>query len=428
MRVRGKHEFDKIPTVNGGDNLTGIKTTAADPVAGNDDTQGYYAGYVWNATGSSKSFVCLDASTGAAVWSEISKLSAADIKTLYESNAGTNAFTDALLSKLNNIEPLADVTDSANVEAAGAVMDSDISEAEGFVRKTGAGAYEAIKSNLNASVAPATTNDSTEGYAVGSIWIDTTADKVYQCVDNTATSAVWKDLTTTGGASNSFETWTIDNTDTEYTWAGTDGSIVADSTADTVTLVAGSNVTLDRDAASDAIRITSTGGGSSKFNTTTYAYNYVSASGTWNGVTVGAVGSTEFNDSWRVASFAGTGQPDGFYINFKLPSTYVAGTNLRVILDFSTLVGTGGGTAHIGVGLRQPTAGNALGNETETQYITQNLTVPAGDNVVQGTFTFTGTNISPNDQIAVLVYRDPGNGGDTNNETLYNSTILVEEV
>ncbi len=40
------------------------------------------------------------------------------IKTQYESNSDTNALTDALLDKLNNIEALADVTDATNVLAA----------------------------------------------------------------------------------------------------------------------------------------------------------------------------------------------------------------------------------------------------------------------------------------------------------------------
>jgi len=51
---------------------------------------------------------------------------AGEIKTAYESNADTNAFTDALLSKLNAIESNADVTDTANVTAAGALMDSEV--------------------------------------------------------------------------------------------------------------------------------------------------------------------------------------------------------------------------------------------------------------------------------------------------------------
>lgn len=46
----------------------------------------------------------------------------AEIKAAYEAEANTNAFTDALLSKLNGIEASADVTDATNVTAAGAVM------------------------------------------------------------------------------------------------------------------------------------------------------------------------------------------------------------------------------------------------------------------------------------------------------------------
>jgi len=51
---------------------------------------------------------------------------AAEIKTAYESNADTNAFTDADESKLDGIEASADVTDTANVTAAGALMDSEL--------------------------------------------------------------------------------------------------------------------------------------------------------------------------------------------------------------------------------------------------------------------------------------------------------------
>ena len=54
---------------------------------------------------------------------------AAEIKSLYESNSDTNEFSDAEQTKLAGIEANADVTDSANVDAAGAVMNSDASTA-----------------------------------------------------------------------------------------------------------------------------------------------------------------------------------------------------------------------------------------------------------------------------------------------------------
>jgi len=50
----------------------------------------------------------------------------AEIKTAYEGEADTNAFTDAEQTKLSSIETGADVTDTENVTAAGALMDSEV--------------------------------------------------------------------------------------------------------------------------------------------------------------------------------------------------------------------------------------------------------------------------------------------------------------
>jgi hypothetical protein len=50
----------------------------------------------------------------------------AEIKALYEAEADTNAFTDAEQTKLSGIEASADVTDTTNVTAAGALMDSEL--------------------------------------------------------------------------------------------------------------------------------------------------------------------------------------------------------------------------------------------------------------------------------------------------------------
>ena len=53
----------------------------------------------------------------------------AEIKTAYEANSDTNEFSDAEQTKLSAIEASADVTDATNVDAAGAVMNSDSSTA-----------------------------------------------------------------------------------------------------------------------------------------------------------------------------------------------------------------------------------------------------------------------------------------------------------
>lgn len=48
------------------------------------------------------------------------------------------------------------------------------------------------KNNYVATSAPTVNDDSGDGYAVGSKWIDITNDNVYHCVDATLTAAVWE--------------------------------------------------------------------------------------------------------------------------------------------------------------------------------------------------------------------------------------------
>lgn len=48
------------------------------------------------------------------------------------------------------------------------------------------------KSKYDATADPATSDDSTQGYTVGSIWVNVTKDTIFTCVDATASSAIWK--------------------------------------------------------------------------------------------------------------------------------------------------------------------------------------------------------------------------------------------
>jgi len=77
-----------------------------------------------------------------------------EIKTLYENELNTNAFTDTLLSKLNGIEAGADVTDSTNVNTAGATMnaDSDISGCSWFLDEDDFSSNSATKTASQQSI------------------------------------------------------------------------------------------------------------------------------------------------------------------------------------------------------------------------------------------------------------------------------------
>lgn len=51
------------------------------------------------------------------------------------------------------------------------------------------------KSNFSSTGNPAVSDDSTEGYAVGSRWINTATDKEYICLDSSSGAAVWEETT-----------------------------------------------------------------------------------------------------------------------------------------------------------------------------------------------------------------------------------------
>ncbi len=51
------------------------------------------------------------------------------------------------------------------------------------------------QANLAATAAPAVGNDNTEGYAPGSLWVDTTNKKAYVCTDATTGAAIWEEYT-----------------------------------------------------------------------------------------------------------------------------------------------------------------------------------------------------------------------------------------
>ena len=55
-----------------------------------------------------------------------------------------------------------------------------------------------LKNNFVAIVAPVFTNDSSEDYAVGSVWVDTVLDKSWVCVDSSVGGAVWKETSVLG--------------------------------------------------------------------------------------------------------------------------------------------------------------------------------------------------------------------------------------
>ena len=84
---------------------------------------------------------------------------AAEIRTLVESASDSNVFTDADHTKLNGIEASADVTDATNVNAAGAVMNSDLATKGTIIVGDGSGDPTILGVGTNNTVLIADSNE-----------------------------------------------------------------------------------------------------------------------------------------------------------------------------------------------------------------------------------------------------------------------------
>ena len=147
----------------------------------------------------------------------------AEIKSLYEGESNTNAFTDAEKTKLSGVEASADVTDATNVNAAGAVMNSDLDGKGELLVGDGSGDPTALAAGTN-------------GY-------------VLKANSSTATGLEWSAAGSGGDVNqNAFSTIAVSGQD----------NVAADSATDTLNIAAGSNVTITTTAGSDTVTISST--------------------------------------------------------------------------------------------------------------------------------------------------------------------------
>lgn len=106
-------------------------------------------------------------------------------------DAANKAYVDSVSSNAANLS-------SGVVAHERGGLEVDISAYAGVLFVNG-GTTSQLKYNLSATSAPTAANDTTQGYVVGSRWVDITNDKEYVCVDNTTAAAVWLDTTQTGG-------------------------------------------------------------------------------------------------------------------------------------------------------------------------------------------------------------------------------------
>jgi hypothetical protein len=154
----------------------------------------------------------------------------AEIRTAVEAATDSNVFTDADHSKLNAIEASADVTDTTNVTAAGALMDSELTDLAGVKGvtistlqvKPSEGAFaNGDKTKLDAIEASADVTDATNVTAAGALMdsecTNLAALKAINQGLATGNDVQFNDLTVAGDLTVSGTTTSINSTNLDVT-------------------------------------------------------------------------------------------------------------------------------------------------------------------------------------------------------------------
>lgn len=139
--------------------------TTSNPTINDDDTQGYEVGSVWINTSTNQIFVLVDASTGAAIWQEYGN----GIPIPLSSVQG-----DVLIRNATQWTRLPAGFPGQTLESQGAAADASWGARDSF-----------------AAIDPTVNNDNTQGYGVGSHWVNTSTKRVWYCVNSATGAAEW---------------------------------------------------------------------------------------------------------------------------------------------------------------------------------------------------------------------------------------------
>jgi hypothetical protein len=151
----------------------GVPTQATtDPTVTDDADAGFEVGDHWINTTSGQEFVVTDVTPGAAVW---------------VSTTAVSVFEFSVTDGTTTVDPTTSVT------FVGATV-ADLGSGNAEITLTG------ILNNLAATTNPAVTDDSGDGYEIGSRWINTATDEEFVATDVTVGAAVWVSTTAAAGA------------------------------------------------------------------------------------------------------------------------------------------------------------------------------------------------------------------------------------
>lgn len=150
--------------------------------------------------------------------------------------------------------------------------------------------------------------------------------------------------------------------------------------------------------------------------------------GTYNGTTcnAGTLPTTPISDRWEAIELTDAAN-DAVIKNMRVPDYYESGTDINVIVAWSTPTSTTG-NAYYDVGFAASGSGDTLtvvGSMTFAGLATHAGPTTTHELIID-TFTFSGTNIQPGDNLSAVVYRVGGNASDTINDAMHVINIAFD--
>jgi len=201
------------------------------PTVNDDITLTYAMGSKWVNKGADpvEIYECVDASEGAAIWIRTAPIIAA-VKNNFDGADSPTAAEDSTAGYSVGSKWVNKSTEPVEIYEC-----IDATEANAIWIRT-APAATTIMSNFDGAVAPTVNDDVTEGYSVGSKWVDKIADpiEIYECIDASEGAAIWIRTTSAAAAQNNFGAATAPTAGNDITEGYTVGSKWVNMAADPI--------------------------------------------------------------------------------------------------------------------------------------------------------------------------------------------------